>query len=85
MWLSETRQADLGLDDGDGLGELLLVRRTFGPEILPLWRWKDSSNIAGGDRVAEIRLGQVIWNPTSCRFRVPPLGRLVGGSVRSGP
>lgn len=56
--LSETRQADLGLDDGDGLGDLLLARRVFGPEILPLWRWKDGSNIAGGDRVAEIRLGQ---------------------------
>ncbi|MFJ9478813.1 AAA family ATPase [Streptomyces mirabilis] len=57
--LSETRQADLGLDDGDGLGDLLLARRVFGPEILPLWRWKDGSNIAGGDRVAEIRLGQM--------------------------
>ncbi|MGW7260789.1 AAA family ATPase [Streptomyces sp. NPDC054834] len=56
--LSEKRTADLGLDDGDGLGDLLLVRRTFGPEILPLWRWKDGSDIAGGDRVAEIRLGQ---------------------------
>ncbi|MFE3249792.1 hypothetical protein [Streptomyces sp. NPDC059209] len=57
--LSETRQADLGLDDGDGLGDLLLARRVFGPEILPLWRWKDGSNVAGGDRVAKIRLGQM--------------------------
>ncbi|WP_331719857.1 AAA family ATPase [Streptomyces sp. NBC_00466] len=57
--LSETRQCDLGLDDSDGLGELLLVRRTFGEEILPLWRWKPGSDIAGGDRVAEIRLGQM--------------------------
>lgn len=56
--LSETRQADLGLDGSDGLGELNLVSRTFGKEILPLWRWKDGSNLADGDRVAEIRLGQ---------------------------
>ncbi|MFF3019732.1 AAA family ATPase [Streptomyces sp. NPDC057939] len=56
--LSETRQADLGLDGGDGLGALNLVRRTFGEEILPLWQWKPGSNVAGGDRVAEIRLGQ---------------------------
>lgn len=57
--LSEARTADLGLDGGDGLGELLLVRRTFGAEIVPLWRWKPGSNVAGGDRVAEIRLGQM--------------------------
>lgn len=57
--LSETRQADLGLVGGDGLGELLLVRRVFGEEILPLWRWKDGSNAVAGDRVAEIRLGQM--------------------------
>lgn len=56
--LSATRQADLGLDGSDGLGELNLVRRTFGDEILPLWRWKDGSNVAGGDRVAQVRLGQ---------------------------
>ncbi|MEV6726668.1 ATP-binding protein [Streptomyces xanthochromogenes] len=56
--LSETRQADLGLDDGDGLGDLLLPRRVFGEDILPLWQWKPGSNIADGDRVAEIRLGQ---------------------------
>ncbi len=30
----------------------------FGEEILPLWRWQPGSNVAGGDRVAEIRLGQ---------------------------
>jgi hypothetical protein len=52
------RDAGLGLDGGDGLGDLLLVRRVFGPEILPLWRWKPGSDVAGGDRVAEIRLGQ---------------------------
>uniref|UniRef100_UPI002F918BD8 ATP-binding protein n=1 Tax=Streptomyces sp. NBC_01562 TaxID=2975879 RepID=UPI002F918BD8 len=57
--LSEARTADLGLDDGDGLGDLLLVRRVFGPEIVPLWRWKPGSNVAGGDRVGEIRLGQM--------------------------
>lgn len=56
--LSEARNADLGLDGGDGLGDLLLPRRIFGPEILPMWQWKDGSNVAGGDRVAEIRLGQ---------------------------
>ncbi|MET9427923.1 MULTISPECIES: ATP-binding protein [unclassified Streptomyces] len=56
--LSEARQADLGADGSDGLGHLLLVRRTFGEEILPMWRWKDGSDIAGGDRVGEIRLGQ---------------------------
>lgn len=57
--LSESRTADLGLDGGDGLGGLLLVRRTFGAEIVPLWRWKPGSNVAGGDPVAEIRLGQM--------------------------
>ncbi|WP_331752136.1 ATP-binding protein [Streptomyces sp. NBC_00829] len=57
--LSETRNADLGLDGGDGLDDLLLVRRVFGPEILPLWQWKDRSEVAGGDRVAQIRLGQM--------------------------
>ncbi|MGW2841832.1 AAA family ATPase [Streptomyces sp. NPDC001493] len=56
--LSGTRQADLGLDGGDGLGDLNLVRRIFGAEILPLWQWKPGSDIADGDRVAEIRLGQ---------------------------
>lgn len=56
--LSETRNADLGLDGSDGLGDLLLPRRFFGPEILPLWRWKPGSDLADGDRVAEIRLGQ---------------------------
>lgn len=44
--LSGTRQADFGLDGSDGLGELNLVRRTFGEEILPLWRWKPGSNVA---------------------------------------
>ncbi|MFI1576202.1 hypothetical protein ACH4VQ_36005 [Streptomyces anulatus] len=56
--LSGTRQAGFGLDGSDGLGELNLVRRAFGEEILPLWRWKPGSNVAGGDRVAQIRLGQ---------------------------
>ncbi|WP_331726558.1 ATP-binding protein [Streptomyces uncialis] len=55
--LSDARRADLGWDDGEGLGDLLLVRRVFGPEILPMWRWRDNSPFAGGDRVAEIRLG----------------------------
>ncbi|MEW2497561.1 ATP-binding protein [Streptomyces nodosus] len=56
--LSGARQADLGLDGGDGLGDLNLVARMFGEAILPLWQWKPGSNVAGGDRVAEIRLGQ---------------------------
>ncbi|MFF3015514.1 AAA family ATPase [Streptomyces sp. NPDC057939] len=56
--LGDARQADLGLDGGDGLGEMLLVRRVFGEEILPLWRWKPGSTTADGDRVAEIRLGR---------------------------
>ncbi|MFF4534100.1 AAA family ATPase [Streptomyces sp. NPDC001407] len=56
--LSADRLADLGLDDSEGLGDLLLPRGFFGPEILPLWRWKPGSCLAGGDRVAEIRLGQ---------------------------
>lgn len=55
--LSDARRADLGWDENEGLGDLLLVRRTFGPEILPMWRWRDNSPLAGGDRVAEIRLG----------------------------
>ncbi|WP_405546639.1 hypothetical protein [Streptomyces goshikiensis] len=33
------------------------MRRYFGPEVLPMWRWRDGSQLAGGDRVAEIRLG----------------------------
>ncbi|MFC8270922.1 AAA family ATPase [Streptomyces cinereoruber] len=56
--LSGARQADLGLDGGTGLGDLNLVARMFGKGIVPLWRWKPGSNVAGGDRVAEIRLGQ---------------------------
>ncbi|WP_331734811.1 ATP-binding protein (plasmid) [Streptomyces sp. NBC_00012] len=55
--LSDVRRADLGWDGGDGLGDLLLVRRCFGAEILPMWRWRDGSQLAGGDRVAELRLG----------------------------
>ncbi|MEJ8653645.1 ATP-binding protein [Streptomyces sp. MS1.AVA.3] len=56
--LSEARNADLGLDGSDGLGDLLLPRRIFGSEIVRMWRWKPGSDVAGGDRVAEIRLGQ---------------------------
>ncbi|MFJ3673710.1 AAA family ATPase [Streptomyces sp. NPDC090106] len=37
--------------------DLVLPHHYFGPEILPLWRWLDRSDIAGIDRVAEIRLG----------------------------
>ena len=55
--LSDVRRADLGWDGGPGLGDLLLVRRHFGPEILPMFSWRDGSQLAGGDRVGEIRLG----------------------------
>ncbi|MFJ5212766.1 AAA family ATPase [Streptomyces nigra] len=57
--LSQAGEADLGRDGSEGLGDLLLVRRFFGPEILPLWRWRPGSDlVTGQDRVAEIRLGQ---------------------------
>ncbi|MFE3789810.1 AAA family ATPase [Streptomyces goshikiensis] len=57
--LSQVREADLGRDGSEGLGALWLVRRFFGPEILPLWRWRpDSDLVTGRDRLAEIRLGQ---------------------------
>ncbi|WP_369384080.1 AAA family ATPase [Streptomyces sp. cg36] len=54
---SDTRRRDMGWDDGPGLGSLLLVRRVFGPDVLSLWTWRDGSDLAGGDRVGEIRLG----------------------------
>ncbi|MFD5510770.1 AAA family ATPase [Streptomyces sp. NPDC127051] len=54
---SDTRRAELGWDGNDGLGDLLLVRRFFGADVLPLWRWREGSPLAGGDRVGEIRLG----------------------------
>ncbi|MGW0632979.1 AAA family ATPase [Streptomyces sp. NPDC002758] len=53
--VSGSRIQELG---EDGLGELIFPRRFFGPELLPLWRWEDDSDLAGGDRVAEIRIGQ---------------------------
>ncbi|WP_333753099.1 ATP-binding protein [Streptomyces sp. IBSBF 2394] len=57
--LSQVREADLGRDGSEGLGDLWLARRFFGPEILPLWRWRLGSDlVTGRDRVAEIRLGQ---------------------------
>ncbi|MET9175844.1 ATP-binding protein [Streptomyces misionensis] len=57
--LSQVREAELGRDGNTGLGDLWLVRRFFGPEILPLWRWRTGSDlVTGRDRVAEIRLGQ---------------------------
>ncbi|MEV6549253.1 ATP-binding protein [Streptomyces sp. NPDC051597] len=57
--LSQVREAELGRDGSDGLGDLWLVRRFFGPEILPLWQWRPGSDlVTGRDRVAEIRLGQ---------------------------
>jgi 2-phosphosulfolactate phosphatase len=57
--LSQVREADLGRDGSEGLGDLLPVRRSFGPEILPLGRWRPGSDrVTGRDRFAEIRLGQ---------------------------
>lgn len=57
--LSQVREADLGRDGSEGLGDLWLARRFFGPEILPLWRWRPGSDlVTGRDRVAEVRLGQ---------------------------
>ncbi|WP_331737316.1 ATP-binding protein (plasmid) [Streptomyces sp. NBC_00984] len=55
---SDARRRDMGWDGSDGLGPLLLVRRVFGPDVLPLWTWRDGSGLAGGDRVGEIRLGK---------------------------
>ncbi|WP_055633036.1 ATP-binding protein [Streptomyces griseoruber] len=56
--ISDIRIRELGTGGSDGLGDLILPRRFFGPELLPLWRWKDGSTLAGDDRVAEIRIGQ---------------------------
>ncbi|WP_225828923.1 ATP-binding protein [Streptomyces naphthomycinicus] len=57
--LSQVREAELGRDGSAGLGDLLLVRRFFGSEVLPLWRWRPGSDlVTGRDRLAEIRLGQ---------------------------
>ncbi|MFE5842023.1 AAA family ATPase [Streptomyces niveus] len=53
----DTGRFDLGRDGGEGLGELLLVRRFFGEQVLPLWQWRDDSPYADGDRVGEISLG----------------------------
>ncbi|MFI7246376.1 AAA family ATPase [Streptomyces qinglanensis] len=55
---SDTRRRELGWHTGPGLGALLLVRRVFGADVLPLWTWRDNSDLAGGDRVGEIRLGK---------------------------
>ncbi|MCT9094187.1 ATP-binding protein [Streptomyces sp. ASQP_92] len=55
---SDARRRDMGWDGGAGLGSLLLVRRVFGPDVLPLWTWRDGSDLAGGDRVGVIRLGK---------------------------
>ncbi|MFG2977742.1 AAA family ATPase [Streptomyces sp. NPDC048331] len=55
--VSETRRAELGLDGSDGLGDELLLRRFFGPELARLAVWLPGSMVAGGDRVCELRLG----------------------------
>ncbi|MFF7987006.1 AAA family ATPase [Streptomyces sp. NPDC007901] len=56
--ISNTRVLELGQGGDDGLGDLIVPRRFFGPELMPLWRWQDGSRLAGDDRVAEIRIGQ---------------------------
>ncbi|MFF9070669.1 hypothetical protein ACF09E_35545 [Streptomyces sp. NPDC014891] len=46
------------LDGGDGLSHRLLAAASLGQEILPMWQWTNESDIAGSDRMGEIRLGQ---------------------------
>ncbi|GGV19813.1 hypothetical protein GCM10010275_71840 [Streptomyces litmocidini] len=57
------QSVELGWDDGDGLGEELLLRRFFGPDIARLADWRDSSTLAGGDRVVELRAGSATLTP----------------------
>lgn len=52
---SDTQRAERRMDTGDGHD--VLLREFFGPEIAALFRWKNGSQIADGDRVGEIRLG----------------------------
>lgn len=47
--LSLAREADLARDGGEGLGDLPLVRRFFGLEILSRWRWR-WPGLGPGDR-----------------------------------
>ncbi|MGR3939554.1 AAA family ATPase [Streptomyces sp. BRA346] len=50
--ISDTRRRELGLDGDDDLGDELLLRRFFGPEIARLATWKDGSElVTGEDRV----------------------------------
>ncbi|MFE5714514.1 AAA family ATPase [Streptomyces sp. NPDC056501] len=49
--------AELGWDGGDGLGDELLLRRFFGPDIARLANWRNGSTLAGGDRIVELRAG----------------------------
>ncbi|MFD9047799.1 AAA family ATPase [Streptomyces zaomyceticus] len=51
------RRAELGWDGGQGLGNELLLRRFFGPDIARLAQWKDHSILGGGDRIVELRAG----------------------------
>lgn len=55
--VSETRRRELGLDGVDGLGDELLLRRFFGPEVPRVAEWKDDSNLADGDRVVVLQAG----------------------------
>lgn len=55
--VSDARHRDLGLDGGTGLGDELLLRRFFGPEIARLATWRDGSPLADGDRVVVLRAG----------------------------
>lgn len=77
--LSQAREGDLGCDGSEGLGSLLLVRRFFGPEILPLWQWRRGSDlVTGRDRVAEIRLGE---HPSPWRSATTSTARATSAST----
>ncbi|MET7695647.1 hypothetical protein ABZT06_48635 [Streptomyces sp. NPDC005483] len=79
--LSEARAADLGLDGGDGLGDPLLVRRVFGPEIVPLWRRKPGSNLAGGTAtLARTCRGCHVFDPLRNVFQGDREGTRRGGT-----
>ncbi|MGW0653697.1 AAA family ATPase [Streptomyces umbrinus] len=54
---SDTRRRELGLDGGNGMGDEVLLRRFFGPEIARLATWKDSSDlVTGEDRVVVLEV-----------------------------
>ena len=55
--VSNRWRRELGLDGSAGLGDELLLRRFFGPELARLFTWTDNSPLADGDRIAELVLG----------------------------